>query len=279
MTLPQAIAASGMTPPHRIVPGRWIRFPGIGKSKSNRAGWCRVISPTLAIYGDWSSGFTATWTDESHRDSKDSARLLEEARRGAMEYARQQRQRNASAAKRAAEMIHSAQMGTHPYLARKGFPEQVGLVLDGKLLIPVRDVNRYTNIISVQSIAEDGEKRFLAGGRTRDGIYRLGAAPGLARRVVLCEGYATSLSLFAALQRLPGPHSVIACFSANNLVRVAKIFDMGYVCADHDASQTGERAAIATGLPWAMPPEIGDFNDMHQEHGLLAVMEALRTMF
>jgi len=279
MTLIDAIAAAGMTPPHRIVEGRWMRFPGAGKKKSNRSGWCRLITPTIAVYGDWSTDFSAVWTDDSHRDDEASARALEQARRLTRELAAQDRRRQAKVAQEVARIVSAAQMGTHPYLARKGFPDALGLVHDGKLLIPVRDAGNYRSIISAQFIAEDGTKRFLPGGRTAGGIYSIGAPPRNARRILLCEGYATALSLHAALKRLPGAACVIVCFSANNLGRVAKLFPQAYVCADHDASQTGERVAKATGLPWAMPPEIGDFNDMHQRRGLIAVTEMLRGAF
>lgn len=279
MTLIQAIAAAGMTPPApgKIVEGRWLRFPGVGKGKSNRSGWCRLISPTLAVFGDWSSDFSATWHDDAHVDTETAARLLEKARAQSREYARQQRQHQARAADTAARMIREATMSTHPYLVRKGFPNLLGLVYDGKLLVPVRDVTDYARVISVQQIDAAGVKRFLPGGRTRNGVYRIGVAPGSARRVILCEGYATALSIHAALQRLPGPHSIVVCFSAGNLELVAQHFPGAFVCADHDESKRGEQAAVATGLEWRMPPEIGDFNDMHQKCGVYAVTEVLRT--
>jgi putative DNA primase/helicase len=276
MTLTEAIAAAGMTPPARIVPNKWMRFPGAGKGRSNRSGWCKLISPTLAVYGDFSSGFSATWHDESQIDAQTAAKQLEKARAQAREYARQQRQQQARAAETAARMISEATMSTHPYLARKGFPNLLGLVYQDKLLVPVRDATDYARIISVQTIDAHGVKKFLPGGRTRCGVYRIGVAPGHARRTVLCEGYATGLSLHAALQRLPGPHSIIVCFSAGNLETVAEYFPTAIVAADHDVSKRGEQAALRTGLAWCMPPEVGDFNDLHLARGIYAVTEVLR---
>lgn len=279
MNLEQAIAAAGMTPPPRIYPGRWLRFPGSGKGKSNRSGWCRMISPTLAIYGDWSSNFSATWCDDTHRDDETTQRLLAEARVRERAFAAEQRARQAAAALKAESLISEAMSRSHSYLSRKGFPERAGLVHDGKLLIPVRDVADYGRVISVQLIAENGEKRFLPGSRTRGGIYRIGVMPARAKRLVLCEGYVTGLSLEVALQRLPGAHAVIVCFSAMNLEVVAETFKTAMVCADNDESKTGEEAAKRTGLKWLMPPDVGDdFNDMHRRHGIHAVTEALRTM-
>jgi putative DNA primase/helicase len=127
-------------------------------------------------------------------------------------------------------------------------------------------------------VSESGEKKFLTGGRTRLGIHRLGAAR--AGRIVLCEGYATGLSIDAALGRLPGAHAVVVCFSARNLELVASRFPGAVVAADNDESLTGELCAERTGLRWIMPPDIGDdFNDMHQRHGLHAVINQLRSAF
>lgn len=277
MTLEQAIAAAGMTPPQSIVPGRWVRFPGVGKSRSNRAGWCRMISPTLAIFGDWSSDLRVTWRHGSHRDDEESARRLAEARRHERAYALEQRQRQAGAAAQADRLLREATVAKHPYLERKGFADYFGLVQDGDLLIPMRDLTAYERVLGVQRIAGNGEKRFLPGSRTRGAIHRLGVEPAQAARLWLCEGYATGLSIEAALKRLIGPHAVVVCFSAHNLEVVAEYCPTAIVCADNDESGTGEQAAKRTGHRWTMPPEVGtDFNDMHLRHGLGAVTAQLR---
>jgi putative DNA primase/helicase len=267
-----------MTPPQHIAPGRWVRFPGCGKGRGNRAGWCRVITPTLALYGDWSTGLSEIWRDESHRDDAESRRLLRQARERERRFALEQRQRQERAAELAQQLIQAATFATHPYLERKGFPTLKGLVSGGTLLVPMRDAVDYSQITSVQEISQTGEKRFLLGGRTRGCIYRIGVPPQKAKRIALCEGYATGLSIDAALSRLTGPHTVIVCFSAGNLEAVAERVRSGVVCADNDASKTGELAAQRTGLPWIMPPDIGtDFNDLHQQAGLAAVVNALRV--
>lgn len=278
MRLEDAIVAAGMTPPHKIVEGRWLRFPGMGKKSSNRSGWCRVISPTMAIFGDWSTGLTETWRDDTHRDDEQSRRLLEEARHREQQFAAEQRAKQAVVAREAQALVRNAVISGHPYLVRKGFPDCVTLVHQGKLVIPVRDVADYRQIISAQLIDQAGDKRFLTGGRTRGGIHRLGAAR--ASRIVLCEGFATGLSLDAALSRLQGTHAVIVCFSAHNLERVASRFPGALIAADNDESHTGEDAAERTGLKWIMPPMVGDdYNDLMQRDGIYSVVAALRKAF
>jgi len=277
MTLAETLRAVGLTPPARLVEGRWMRFPGIGKGPSNRAGWCRLISPTLAIYGDWSASLSAVWHDEQHVDTARSRQLLEEARRREQQFAREQRKRQQAAALAASRALATAIPSHHPYLARKGFPEAVALVKDEKLLVPMRDVESYRDLLGVQEIDVDGGKRFLPGSRTKGAVYCLGL-PGA--RTVLCEGYATGLTLDAALARLTGKHCVVVCFSAMNLVTVARHFPHAVVCADNDMSGTGEEAAKKTGLKWTMPYEVGtDFNDLHQAMGLYAVVERMREVF
>lgn len=277
MRLEDAIAAAGMTPPARIVPGRWMRFPGAGKGRSNRSGWCRLITPTLAVFGDWSSNFTATWKDDAHQDNEQTRRMLEEARDRERIYAAEQRKRQKQTSLEAQALVRKCEYRTHWYLERKGFPHEKGLVHDDQLVIPMRDIDNYTRVLSAQLIAPDGTKRFLPGGRAKGAIHRLGPARG---SPVLCEGYATGMSIAAALKRLPGEHPVMVCFSANNLEFIAtRVPRTAVVAADNDMSATGERAAIATGLRWTMPYEVGtDWNDLHAAMGLHVVVERMREL-
>lgn len=277
MTLHQAITAAGMTPPTNIVAGKWLRFPGVGKKRSNRSGWCRLITPTLAVYGDWSSNFSATWKDDSHQDDERSRRLLAEARQREREFIKAQKAKQEQVASSAASIIAKATTGKHWYLGKKGFPNHCGLIYEGNLLIPIRDVDDYRKVISAQLVLAEGEKRFLPGGRTRGGVHRLGSPN--AKRIALCEGYATGLSIEAALKRLTAAFAVIVCFSAKNLEYVARRFPGAFVCADNDESKTGEEAAKRTGLKWTMPSEVdSDFNDLHMNAGLHAVVGKLREV-
>jgi putative DNA primase/helicase len=100
-----------------------------------------------------------------------------------------------------------------------------------------------------------------------------------AKHIVLCEGYATGLTIHAAIARLPGPNAVIVCFSARNLETVAQWFPTAVVAADNDASATGEQSALRTGLKWTMPYEVGtDFNDVHVAMGLHVVTQRMREL-
>jgi len=104
----------------------------------------------------------------------------------------------------------------HPYLVNKGL-SPVGCqglrTLDGLLVIPVMWRGR---LISVQTIAADGAKRFWPGAPVKSGsflIERKGAPV-----TVLCEGFATGLAIFQSVRSC----SVIVAFDAGNLVPVAQ---------------------------------------------------------
>jgi putative DNA primase/helicase len=175
----------------------------------------------------------------------------------------------------AAAIVQRCENAVHPYLARKGFPNQMGLIdTDGRLVVPMRDVRDYKRINSVQWIDGSGAKLFLPGGAAKGSVMMMGAGS----EHWLCEGYATGLSLRAALAQLHRPARVVVCFSAGNLVHVAsRLQGRCFVIADNDKSGTGERSAAGTGLPWTMPPHVGmDANDYHQEYGVRALANLMR---
>lgn len=184
---------------------------------------------------------------------------------------REQRRLWKSTARKAAQMIHRAHLDTHPYLEAKGFPEARGFVdRKGFLLIPIR--SRRGKVMSIQTIDGEGRKKFIYGGRTGGGRLQLGRE----RERWVCEGYATALSIAAALERMVIRASVVVAFSAGNITKVAR--DGDRVIVDHDKTGTGEQVARDLGLPWWMPPKPGDANDLHQEEGLEALIGGLRTV-
>jgi len=186
------------------------------------------------------------------------------------------------AAQRADVTLRSAKSATHAYLTIKGFPDTEGLVLNDKLLIPMRNV--VTNKLQgYQEIWWDApnmkyEKKMLAGMRARNAVLYMGdrAAP----EAWLVEGYATGLSLHAALRSVGLKASVVVCFSASNMVAVAdQIKGKKYIYADNDESKTGEKSAEQTGLPWTMSDTVGfDANDDHKKTGLFSVVKKIMDL-
>lgn len=181
--------------------------------------------------------------------------------------------RHDRAAREAQRMLSEAVLESHAYLRRKGFQKALGLVLDGKLLIPMRDY-KTGKVISVQSIGED--KKFLAGGRAKGAVFTIGTK---GKQKWLVEGYATGLSVKAALDALYIQAEVCICFSASNLQYVAeRIPGNRFVFADNDESGTGQRVAEATGLPWVMSPVVGeDANDLSQRAGIWELVRLVKS--
>lgn len=171
--------------------------------------------------------------------------------------------------------MHQTQVAYHPYLKAKGFEEEQGNVwmTEGTpiLAIPMRVDNR---LVGCQLIDPEGKKRFLFGQRTNEAEFVFDNKG----RHVLCEGYATALSVRHVLKQMKQRYTLHVCFSAGNMVKVAARLPEGIVVADNDESRTGEEAAKRIGWPYFMPPEIGDFNDWHQKVGAFKAGMALRKL-
>ena len=148
-------------------------------------------------------------------------------------------------------------------------------------------------------------KKFLPGGKASEAVYRLGQGG----EHYYCEGYATALSVMAALKRLYRDQhcEVWVCFSAGNIPKVAESRRRPMVIADHDwwrcpkkecrakwdceskrcpscgssgvTEPAGEKHAKQTGLPYWMPDEPGtDANDYMLSHGVEALADVIRDV-
>jgi putative DNA primase/helicase len=183
------------------------------------------------------------------------------------------KRKQAEAARTAAWMLKESQFAHHPYLSAKGFPDEQGniYVKDDVLLllIPMRVG---PHLVGVQVIEPEGKKKFLFGQRTSNAEFIWdNKGPH-----ILCEGYATSLSIRAAMKALKRRYTLHVCFSAGNMEKIAATLQGGYVVADNDASQTGLNTAKKIGWPYFMPPTTGqDFNDFASEVGLFRSSQAL----
>jgi putative DNA primase/helicase len=253
---------------HVIADGRWHRVKTADKPRKKNGAY--LFDGQRGVARNW-----ATMTDYAVYKDETSSRISiadyrEQIRRSNAERA----MRHQAAAKLADRMLGNAVVGLHPYLDRKGFPKEVGFVLDGELLVPMRDIRNYRLLTGLQRIDADGRKMFLSGSRAQESIFKIGS--GEARERWLCEGFATGLSLYAALRDLRRQAQVIVCFSAGNILAVSKLVKRpAFVFADNDASGTGQKVAEDSGLPWVMPEEVGDANDVHAAKGLRAVVQLL----
>lgn len=289
-----ACAAVEVNPPkRRPAPGIWTPCDTYQRNGKNDG---RVL-----IFDDGQGGIV--WnhqTGASHRFStrgegeKRAALRRDPAKERAREADRIEVQRIASS------IVAGCSAEPHPYLAAKGFPDELGLVCadpwrhlpagrlgeriaralpegDGPLLVIPGRIGR--QITTVQFITPDGAKKNILGGAMGGAAHRIATG----RETWVCEGIATALSVRAALRLLGRPATVLSAFSAQNVAKVAEGLSGAVIAADHDkpiesfgGMGTGEHYARQSGCRWSMPPARGDWNDHHQAHGLRSVAILLR---
>lgn len=268
----QAIAAAGLEPPAHIEPGRWIRFPGLGKGRSNRAGWCYLFPDERAgAFGCWASGLSETWhAERRHFTSEQRAAFRRQVAEAKKQAEREQAHAWFQAAERAREIWRKAQPASreHAYLTKKGIAPYGARQSGPRLVLAI--VGWDGKISSLQFIAPDGEKRMLTGGRKRGRFIPVHGKRG-AGRLLIAEGFATA----ATLAEAEPAALVLAALDAGNLEPVAVEARKRYpaaeivIAADCDAVgiSKARAAAIACGGLVAVPDfppgaEGSDFNDL-----------------
>ena len=232
-----------------IVHDRWTRVPTSDKPQSKNG----------AYIWDGKMGAVQNWAVHEKPvtfKSKEATYISEEEWRRKKEASDKKRiERQKEAAKKAGWIMNSAVKKPHPYLVKKGFitdcPNQ--WVWNNLLVIPMRIDQK---LVGVQLIDFDGEKKFLSGQITK-GAEAIIDAKG---RDILCEGYATAMSVRRALKCIGKRYTIHVCFSASNIIEIASKYPRCMIVADNDP--VGMRTAKKTGKPfWSSPVEFEDFND------------------
>lgn len=192
--------------------------------------------------------------------------------------------------------------GTSAYLVRKGVVGEACRYLpSGELLVPLLryDMPRDQALRAVQRIKPDGGKLFTKGFIKNGCAVRLGEAkPGFI--ILVCEGYATGLSLRMAIDH---QLAVYVALDAGNLQHVVPLVRELHpdcrilICADDDyrtrdhagrpmnvgrakALQVA-KATVGTDILYPIfdaatrGPKDTDFNDLHARQGLEAVRRQL----
>jgi putative DNA primase/helicase len=174
--------------------------------------------------------------------------------------------RQRRAADKAAFILNNATKEQHPYLIRKGFPDK-GLIWNSLLVLPMRVGQR---LVGCQLIQEDGTKRFLSGQQTKGASLVIDNKG----RNILCEGFATGMSVRRAMKHLRERYTIHVCFSAGNMLEIAKNLRDPLVIADNDSMGIATAKKIAS-VYWL--GEAGeDFNDTEQRIGTQLAAESLR---
>ena len=274
LTVMQSIGLS----PAQIVPGKWIRFPGIGKKSNNKAGYCYLFPDMLgAVFGDYACGLRETWQAEKMEsftpaERIDYQKMIESAQKKAVEEQEREYSEAAFRAQREWDVL-PASTDEHLYLMKKRVKNHGLRQKNDLLIMPIYSTEG--RITSYQSIAPDGTKKLMYGGRKKGSAFPI---PGSMNRVYIVEGYATGASVHEATGCM-----VIVAVDAGNLLSVAVSASKKYpniiVCADNDKAglDAARKVEAETGIPFIYPENISgtDFNDMASELGLSAVTDAM----
>jgi len=261
---------NGLEPPDVIEPGKFYRFPGVGKKKGNNAAWCILFADGMGgAFGDYSSGFSGSWQarcDRALTKSEEEAvkRQIYEAVKQA-EIRRKKEETDASM--KAVPIWEQAQPAKpgHRYLVKKNVKaHSLRQSKDGRLILPLRDATG--TLVSLQYIDKDGNKRFLKGGRVIGCYYLINSQHGAGlpddvQTICICEGFATGATIHEATG-----YPIAVAFHSGNLKAVAEVIramlpnSRIILCADNDAATEGnpgitkaKQAALAVGGFIAVP--------------------------
>lgn len=244
---------------NNLIMDKWVRVPT--EDHPNKRNGAYIFDGKSGAIQNWAvHEKPISWhSKEEFKPDPEWHAKREKSRREA--YERQQR-----AAKKAAYILGASTKDTHPYLAKKGFESAKGYVWEGNLILPMRVEDR---LVGCQIIQPDGTKKFLYGQRTKGASLTIDNKG----RDILCEGFATALSVRRALRELKCRYTIHVCFSAGNMLEVAKGKKNPLVIADNDP--VGLRTAKQIGQFWSSAREGEDFNDAEQRMGTTAVSHTL----
>ena len=230
--------AHGLYPPGHIkVTGKFVRFPGREKPKSNRSGWYLApVTEDVVFFGDYSQGLSTYFRDQDFKLPPQDEWKKRKARQRRIES--DERKRAASALDEMKRVWASASMDPagHPYLIDKEIDPSGCQVkryrdADGKdvLLFPMF-VGR--QLVGVQKVFANREKRFWSG---MSGWA--GASNQFGKRsktTYICEGWATGWSIWRATGDM-----TLVCYTLSNMANVveravAKLDGEIVIAADND---------------------------------------------
>ena len=263
---------------------------------------------------NFKTGVKETWKAQGYSlNDADRAKLHAEATQKLENRRKEQEEAQAMVANKASDFVGrlpKAQMD-HSYIVGKGLAMGHGALFspeDKVLIIPASDING--KVWSYQKISEDGIKSFAPGGRIEGCMFvaipsSLSAIHDAKQKqfiedtlksdqIFIAEGFATAATISEALNK-----SIIACFSAGNLLEVAKAVRSKVpnadivICGDDDKTteikagkNPGKEKALAAAeavngraiFPKFAPGQNSgsDFNDLYNANDLKTVNFQLR---
>ena len=255
------------------------RFRVPGDRPGSQNGWYVLFADGIAsgCFGSWKAGSSHTWSSREPANPLEAEQVRQRIEQARRQREAEQHQRQQQAADYAARLWRDARRADpgHPYLTAKGCRPYNLRQRGDVLLVPLYHGGELVNL---QRIGADGDKRFLSGGRVK-GCYSPLGIIAAGQPLYLCEGWATGATLHAETG-----HPVACAMNAGNLLEAGRHLQRRHpeavlIVAGDDDRQTegnpGKTAAIvaAAGLgcglilpPWPAdaPLHLSDFNDLRQ---------------
>lgn len=285
-----ALSSLGGVPPKEILDdGKLHRFSVNGK-KGNLSGWYAVFNDADivgGVIGNWGTGEKLNWHWSSRMISSGEKILLadkwaEAKRKADIEHAEAQKKAIKTAQNKWDSCTEA--MDDHPYLIKKQINAYGIRIGQDRLYVPLMDETG--QIVSLQSIDDDGNKLFMKDGRIKGCYYLIGSPRD---ELLVAEGYATAASLYEATGK-----PVMVVFNAGNYISAIKSILIKFpnikltICADNDAHKhdnvglaKGQEAAkeFRCGLVYPKFQEVNenhtDFNDFFCLNG----KESVKSLF
>lgn len=167
---------------------------------------------------NWKTGEEINWKYKEELTLTNTNELQETIKKAREQREKEQEERYKKVSISAKEQWLEAQSVAgqdHPYLMKKGvLSHHIKQNDQGQLIIPLQ--NTEGEILSLQTIDQQGKKRFLTGGKKQGCYYPIGSIKSNDPYLIISEGYATAASIHEAT-KLP----VMVAFDAGNLKPVA----------------------------------------------------------
>ncbi|PXX07518.1 putative DNA primase/helicase [Nitrosomonas ureae] len=214
---------------------------------------------------DYKTGINQKWRISGSWE-RIPCQMIAEIEKAKREREAEKLQRHVSAAKKARTIWNRSkpilEQSEHAYLVTKYIQSNGARLYREALVILLLDARK--QIVNLQFISAEGEKKFLSGGKKKGCFCPIGRPTPI---ILITEGFATGASLHEETG-----HCVIVAFDAGNLKPVAEVIRKMFptneiiICGDNDLSGLGQtkarEAARAISSKATIPPIAGmDWND------------------
>lgn len=271
--------AFGREIPAPLADGEFHRFHVPGDRLGTRNGWYVFHMGIIAwgSFGSWKIPGVHYWNSRAPANPMEVHLIRQHQIQARLLYEEKLHRSQEQAAEKANRWWRQACHCTpfHPYLIQKAIKPHNARQRGSELLIPLYFQG---NLVNLQRIKSNGEKRFLLGGRVKGCYSPLGkAAPR--EPLYICEGWATGVTIHEETG-----HAVACAMDCGNLLAAGKHLRQRYpevvliIGGDDDRKSKGNpgrtaatKAAAALGCklvfplwPEDAPLDLSDFNDFWQ---------------